>query len=252
MNNTTPSPPAGVEGVALKTCTRCKAQKPLHGFHVASKERSGRASACRSCCSAYHKSVYAADPEKARAKQDPVAARLRAAKWYAENRERALAASKLKRQERAASKPPKAATPVEVLEARAARKKECKAAHARKWYLENREATIQRSKNRVVIDRSKTAEACANRRARGRSVPWKDRSEISKVYREARRLTRETGVIHEVDHVYPIMGKKVSGLHVHQNLQALPGPKNRAKANKLPGYLAHELWDPQSPEVFHD
>ena len=32
-----------------------------------------------------------------------------------------------------------------------------------------------------------------------------------------------------VDHVYPLQGKWVSGLHVHENLQVLPGVENSRK-----------------------
>lgn len=65
-----------------------------------------------------------------------------------------------------------------------------------------------------------------------RFVPWADRAEIEKVYAEARRLTIETGVLHHVDHEYPLQGKLVSGLHVHQNLCPIPASINMAKGNK--------------------
>jgi len=38
---------------------------------------------------------------------------------------------------------------------------------------------------------------------------------------------------HEVDHIIPLQGKLVSGLHVEANLQYLPAEENRKKANSF-------------------
>jgi 5-methylcytosine-specific restriction endonuclease McrA len=50
----------------------------------------------------------------------------------------------------------------------------------------------------------------------------------------ALRRTKITGVEWEVDHILPISGETVSGLHVPWNLQVVTRAKNRAKSNKLP------------------
>lgn len=53
------------------------------------------------------------------------------------------------------------------------------------------------------------------------------------LYREAGRLREVTSEDWAVDHMYPISGKNVSGLHVHSNLQVIPARLNEHKNNKF-------------------
>lgn len=67
---------------------------------------------------------------------------------------------------------------------------------------------------------------------RQRTPSWADHDAILAVYVEARRLTQETGTLHHVDHEIPLRGILVSGLHVHQNLRAIPAIDNLKKGNR--------------------
>lgn len=61
---------------------------------------------------------------------------------------------------------------------------------------------------------------------------WADRKAVLAAYLEARRLTKETGVQHHVDHIVPLKSPIVCGLHVEHNLQVIPGVENSRKGNR--------------------
>ena len=64
-----------------------------------------------------------------------------------------------------------------------------------------------------------------------RTPSWVDLKKIEQFYEEAHRLTVALDTPYHVDHVIPLRGKRVSGLHVHTNLQVLPGEENLRKHN---------------------
>lgn len=55
---------------------------------------------------------------------------------------------------------------------------------------------------------------------------WADTAKIDEMYRN-----KPKG--YEIDHIIPLNGKYVSGLHVENNLQYLPKEENRLKGNKF-------------------
>lgn len=103
---------------------------------------------------------------------------------------------------------------------------------ARKEYrVKNKEKIAETYKKWAKENPTILRKNSARRRAAVRQAlpPWLTKEhfdQIKAVYDEADRLTEETGIIHHVDHIVPLRGKIVSGLHVPWNLRAIPAEEN--------------------------
>jgi len=66
-----------------------------------------------------------------------------------------------------------------------------------------------------------------------RMPSWADPDAIRKIYEDCAALNEGNGPrSYHVDHIIPLQGKTVSGLHVENNLQILKASDNLAKSNK--------------------
>jgi hypothetical protein len=84
--------------------------------------------------------------------------------------------------------------------------------------------------NRPIVN----AHAGKRRATRQRATPmWACQAAIATIYEKAARLTKTTGIPHEVDHIYPLISPSVCGLHVEANLQILTKTANAKKHNRL-------------------
>lgn len=65
-----------------------------------------------------------------------------------------------------------------------------------------------------------------------RTVEWACPELMKRNYEYAKLMAEITGEPWHVDHMVPMQGKNVSGLHVHNNLQVIRGSENMAKGNR--------------------
>ena len=103
---------------------------------------------------------------------------------------------------------------------------------ARKCYAQDPEKVLKRTRKWASANPEKEYARCARRRAcKLNATPsWltKDhKSEILSLYKEA----QETGM--HVDHIIPLRGNCVCGLHVPWNLQLLAPKENMSKGNSF-------------------
>jgi hypothetical protein len=132
---------------------------------------------------------------------------------------------------------------------------ECRKLSKQNWYKNNKKlcADLRKNWNKNNKDqrnklnqkwkkanKGKVNAINSKRRAiKKQAIPaWANAQKIKEIYTNAYNLTKATGVLHEVDHIYPLQNKYMCGLHVENNLQILTKKENLTKSNSTwPGQL---------------
>lgn len=116
------------------------------------------------------------------------------------------------------------------------------AAAKRAWKAANPDRVLaQARKDRKKWRKRHPHVAIANARARDlakkrRCPAWADLKAIAEFYRRAAEMRLSTGEAWHVDHIIPLCGETVSGLHVVENLRVVRGAENLRKSNKFEPY----------------
>jgi L-rhamnose mutarotase len=120
------------------------------------------------------------------------------------------------------------------------RTEEYRAEHQRKWRAANAEKERARVREYQIENKERymeyqTAYQAARRvLQRKAQPPWVDVAGLRAIYRDMRRKNRKAGkIVCHVDHIVPLKGRNVCGLHVPWNLRVISARENMQKGNRF-------------------
>lgn len=228
----------------MKTCSKCKEQKEFSEFARSNQTSDGHHYWCKSC----HKTV-----------RD---------KWIVKNKEKLAVDNKRyyeknkqkiqkKERKRRKSNPEKTKEKDRLKNVRQKEKRMewerkqwesnpeyrlKKRERKRKYTAKNREHYQEYNRSYQKLNKASLRENSARRRAseKNASPPWLTEDQLKEmkdIYWLAVDLKAVTGENYHVDHIVPLQGKNVCGLHVPWNLQVLPADINIGKGNRYDTHL---------------
>ena len=176
-----------------KKCTKCAILKNLAGFSTDKRRKDGKQSQCKSCNNAANLRRYANNPDVRLAKK------LYDVEYVNKNRVR-------------------------------------KYKNNYAWNEANKDVVRERSRLWKSRNKHKVASQTRKRQAAKaqRTPPWLNSEHLKQIehlYWLASDLRCVSGQTYHVDHIIPLQGRDICGLHVPWNLQILPSDINERKFN---------------------
>ncbi|RKX64851.1 MAG: hypothetical protein DRP42_05745 [Tenericutes bacterium] len=201
-----------------KSCRECKKLKPFEQYHKNSRAKDGCVNICKVCVREYHGKWYG----KNRDRQLELGKIRFKGKWYSNEawRQGQLKKNRIYRESHKERKKELDSRP----EAKEKRREyysgrfECqafkKSEHERnKRWKSNNKWWVNAMSSKKRADKN------------NRTPSWSNLDAIKEFYRSCPKG-------HQVDHVVPLKGENVSGLHVEYNLQYLTAEENNRKNNR--------------------
>jgi len=198
--------------IVMKSCYKCKVKKVLVEFHKNTRSKDGHQSKCKLCKKEWSSKRYE-DKKEHITKINK--------EWVKNNKEKVNENSK----NWAKNNPER----VKEIRAKTYRNNiEQRRNDNRNWKFNNKQKIKDYSKSWIEKNRGYKNYLNNKRRAdKLEATPkWANLSKIRFIYEN-----RPEGF--HVDHIVPLKGKEVCGLHVHWNLQYLTAEDNLKKGNKL-------------------
>lgn len=206
----------------MKRCSGCKLEKPTSDFGVDGGRRDGLNPYCNPCKKARADKYRSENREKLADSQR--AARQRNPAAFAEYQTRCRNKNRAKFRER--------------YRLFVEKNREAVTARFAKYRAENSEKRKAYNAKHYLENKARYRAKDSARRAKElRATPaWLNPFQLAQIQEFyeisiARRV--QTGIRHDVDHIVPLAGKTVCGLHVPWNLQVIPSIDNKIKGNRI-------------------